>query len=446
VRRGIAIAAIQFLIFFAAGAIVGWPSLNYRWYQDDLHLIREFSRDELLLVWHHTWDLDGYESIGYRPLTVLFNHARASLFGEAMAAHRLFIIALLATYLVLIARIGRWFGLTLAATTLAGVLVICAKYTSYHFTWMSDGVHIAQGIAFAIALLAVLRWIRAGTSVWLCTSVVLFVVSVLLREDSIAIAPALVVLAALAASRAGILRERRYQLAGHAAALAVASLAALFARQMLLTPQTDPPLTPPLRLAAHFVEVVTLAGWQPLVLVPLFVAIFLLLVLGAARWKGADAQTAWAWLVCSALSATSGIVETRVNLLFFPITFYCLFAAQVLTAYVFGRERHFRTWTPAVATAVAVTCVVVPARESRLQQLSMAPGSTGSLETDCDIARGGEWALVTSPKRRDDALRELTRLGLDATSCAALIDATGTAREERLPPGAFIPPRAFLSR
>ena len=270
-----------------------------------------------------------------------------------------------------------------------------------------------------------LRWLRSDAIGWLCASVALFVVSLLLREDSIGVAPVLVVLAALAARQAGVLRERRRQLAGYAAALALASLASLLARQILLTPQTDSPWTEPVPLVAHFVEIVTLAGWHPYLLLFFFGAIFVLLVLAAARLKGEDAETAWAWLVCSALSATPGIVETRVNLLFFPTTFYCLFAAQVLTTYAIGRERHFRIWTPAVATAIAVICVLVPARESRLQQLSMAPGSAGNVETDCDIARGGEWAVVASPKRRDDALRELTQLGLDARSCEAVIDASG---------------------
>jgi hypothetical protein len=446
VPKAVAIAAIHFLIFFTAGTILGWPSLNYRWFADDLHLIREFSRDELALVWHHTWDLDGYETVGYRPLSVLFNHARASLFGEAMAWHRLFCIALMAAYLVLIARIGRRFGLTTAATTLAGVMMICAKYSCYHFLLIIDGVHGAQGIAGALAMLAILRWVDSGAFAWLCASVGIFAVGVLLREDSIAIAPVLVALATLASRRAAKLAEQRSRLIGYACVLAMISLAALLARQSLLTPETDSPWSGPRSVAFHLVEVITLAGWRPLILVPIFAAIFALLLLGALRLKREDAATALAWLVCAGLTATPGIVQTRVNLLFFPITFYCLFAAQVVTSYASGRERHFGTWGRAIAVGVALICIVVPARASRLQQLSLAPGSAVHVETDCDIARGGEWGLVTPPNRRDDALRELARLGLDSKSCETVIDASGRVRAERLPPGAFVPPLPFLSR
>jgi hypothetical protein len=128
------------------------------------------------------------------------------------------------------------------------------------------------------------------------------------------------------------------------------------------------------------------------------------------------------------------------------MTFYCLFVAQVLTAYASGRERSFGTWGRAVAIAVAVICIVVPARESRLQQLSLAFESADSLDVACDIALGGEWAAVTAVKRRDAVLRNLSRLGLDAGSCASLLDEDGMVREDRMPPGAFVPPRRFLTR
>jgi len=447
VRTVIANAAAQFVIFAAVGVIVAWPSLHYGWYGDDLHQVREFSRQELLRAWHHTWDFDGYEAVGYRPLTVWFNHARAALFGEGMAGHRLFTIALFAAYLVLIARVGRRFGLTATATTLAGVMMLCAKYSCYHFIWMTDGVHIAQGIPFALALLAILRWVRSSQPGWLGASIVLFVLSVLVREDSIAVAPVLVALAVLSSRHAAKFAAQRNQLLGYAFTLAAISLTALLARQSLLTPETDPPWTAPKYLAAHLVEVVTLAGWQPLILLPLFVAIFALLLLAVVRWKGAAAETAWTWLACAALSSTPGIVETRVDLLFFPVTFYCLFAAQVLTAYASGRARDFGRSGRAIAVAMALLCVVVPARESRLQQLSMAPGSAGNVETACDIARGGDWAKVTPNTRRDDALRELARLGLSAKDCDVLIDASGElTAHATLPAGAFIPPRRFLSR
>ena len=110
-RHRLLATALQFLLFVAVGTLVALSSLHYPWHRDDLHLIRTFTTDELMLSWHQTWDFDGLESIGYRPLTVLFNHTRASLFGEVMAAHRLFLITMFAVYLVLVGLVARRLGL-----------------------------------------------------------------------------------------------------------------------------------------------------------------------------------------------------------------------------------------------------------------------------------------------------------------------------------------------
>lgn len=443
VRNGVAIAAIQFLIFVGVGTTVAWPALNYRWYNDDLHMIREFSHEELLLAWHHTWDFDGYETIGYRPIEVLFNHTRARMFGETMAALRLFIIALLSASLVVIARSAHRFGLTPAATTLAGVMTLCAKYNSYNLVWMADGVHVWQGLTFALS--TVLRWVDGGSFGWMAASVVCFVLGVLTHEGAIGVAPVLIVLAAVASLNSGKLAGQQKKLLGYAGVLAAVSLAALLARQSLLTAETDPPWTVPKYLAAQFVEIVTLAGWEPNMLVAVFLAIFALLLLVAFRLTAEEKQTAMVWLVCARLSASPGIVETRVNLLLFPITFYCLFAAQVLVAYATG-ARRIGSLGRAIAVGTVIICVIVPLHYNRIQQLSMAPGAVGNVETDCNIALGGDWAKAAAAKRRDDALRELGRLGLDAISCATLIDASGHARVDRLPAGAFVPSSQFLAR
>jgi hypothetical protein len=225
------------------------------------------------------------------------------------------------------------------------------------------------------------------------------------------------------------------------------SIAGFLGRQVLLTPATNPSWTPFKYLAIHPFEVITLAGWQPLVLLPIFIAILALLLTAVARWTGQPAHTAWAWLACAAASSLPGIVETRVDLLFFPITFYCLFAAQVLTAYASAREQWHGGWGRGLAIALIVVCVWVPARASRQQQLSMAPGSAGNIEISCDIARNGEWARVTSKPRRDEALGELARLGIDTARCESLIDASGQVDATvPLPAGVFIPSMRFLSR
>ena len=445
--RTVTTVACQLLVFAAVGLLITWPSLNYPWYGDDLHLIRVFSNEELRSVWTGNWDVDGLESGGYRPLTVVFNHARASVLGEAVAAHRLFTIMLCAVYLVLIGLIGRRFALTPAAMLLAGVMMVCAKYSWYHLVWISDGVHLAQGIAFALAALAILRWIESGAVGWWCASLLLFVLSVLVREDSLAIAPVLVGMVALHASTERQLTARLRGVTAYAVAIIVVSVSALWARQAVMTASPAPAWTGPLELVAHLVAVVTLAGWQPMMLVPLFVLVFAVLAATALRSEFASMRMAWFWLSCAGVSTAPAIVESRVNLLFFPITFYCLFVAEIVTRCASGQVQVFPRWNRVFAVLVAFCCVALPAYQSRRQQLSIAPGSTGRLETDCDFARSAALVALTATKRRQANLAELWRLDVSSTACDALLDASGEIRSDvRLPEGLFVPPQSFLSR
>jgi hypothetical protein len=444
-RRTITIATLQFFIFTAAGLSVTWPSLNYPWYSDDLHLIRVFTQEELRAAWTQTWDVDGLETEGYRPLTVMFNHTRAAAFGENVAAHRLFIIALFGVYLVLIGLIGRRFGLTPAAMSLAGVMIVCAKYTCYDLAWIADGVHIAQGVAFAVAALAVLRWIESDAPYWWCASVLSFVLAVLIREDSLAIAPVLVVFAFLHSRTERKLAAQRVGLLAYSLAIVVISLAALLARTWVLT--IDEAWTAPLDLLKHQLQVVTLAGWHPVILVPAFVLIFALLAAAARRPAPEHAWTVWLWLVCAGVSTAPAVVVSRVNLLLFPITFYCLFVAHNLARWLNGRTMLFGGWGRGLAVIVAGCCTALPALESRRQQLSMAPGSSGRLDAYCQIARGERLASVTPQRRREAVSAELQLMGVTARECANLFDAAGAFRKDvRLPDGVFVAPRRFLSR
>jgi hypothetical protein len=52
-----------------AGLVVWWPSLGYGWNWDDLHLIRPYSRAEIIGTFHGPWDPDQIETSGFRPMT-----------------------------------------------------------------------------------------------------------------------------------------------------------------------------------------------------------------------------------------------------------------------------------------------------------------------------------------------------------------------------------------
>ncbi len=447
VRNAPAALALQFLAFVAAGIAVAFPSLSYPWHGDDLHLIRTFSAGELAFVWHHNWDLDGVETMGYRPLTVLFNHARAWLFGEAVMAHRLFLIGLYATYLVIIGAVARRFGLSRIAMTLAGVMILCAKYSGYHFVWISDGVHIAQGLLFALAALAILRWVESGAPGWYGASIAAALLSVLVREDSLGVLPVLIVMAGVHSWQSGQWKPQRAGLVGYAAVLAAISAATLLVRQTIVSGLVAPPSTRSDEVLAYILEMVTLAGWQPRLWMAVFIGVLALALLVVRRLERPNSRMAWLWLFFAVVAGSPGLVETRVNLLFFPITFYCIFLAQVVVRLANQPAVPGATWNKPAAVTLVLVCVLIPARESRLQQLSMAPGSIMHLEVSCNVALDGEWSRVTPPAKRALIEQELSRLHMDRQACEALLDESQSAPGERaLPAGVFAPSRRFLTR
>jgi hypothetical protein len=83
---------ITFGLLLTVALVVGWHSLDYPMVYDDLHLIRHFSGKEIRGAFTGHWDPDEIETPGFRPFTVLFNHARYHAFGENVVAHRVFLL------------------------------------------------------------------------------------------------------------------------------------------------------------------------------------------------------------------------------------------------------------------------------------------------------------------------------------------------------------------
>jgi len=132
---------------------VAWPGLDAPLLWDDLHLIRPYSAAELAATWHGPWDPDRVETPGFRPLTTYFNHARASLLGDAMPAHRLLLVALLGLDALLLGRLAETLvGAPRAVGPVAGLLAFTSLPNTANYLWVADGVHSLAGVLVAAAL------------------------------------------------------------------------------------------------------------------------------------------------------------------------------------------------------------------------------------------------------------------------------------------------------
>src|SRR5262245_32192185 len=207
---------------------------------DDLHVIRSFTAEEVWTSFHGHWDPDGIETQGYRPFTLLFNFLRYALFGENVVGHRLFLIALFAAYLTSLACVARRLGATPGTVVAAGLLCVCARYSVYHYVWIGDGMHLFQGLAVGLALIALLRGLDGGGPGWLAGSFLGLLAALLTREDTLAVIPVVLLIGAWRIRTAPQPRpEASRRLIGLGASLA-ALILALFAYRARVVPQAPP--------------------------------------------------------------------------------------------------------------------------------------------------------------------------------------------------------------
>src|SRR3989442_6249562 len=153
---------ITFVALLVLGLALARPGLSAPLIWDDLHLIRAYSADELAATWHGSWDPDGEETPGLRPLTTAFNHLRFALLGESVAAQRVLLIALLALDLTLLYLLAReLFGASPAIGLAAGVLGLTHASTVGSYLWIADGVHPWELLWLIAALLLLARYLSA---------------------------------------------------------------------------------------------------------------------------------------------------------------------------------------------------------------------------------------------------------------------------------------------
>lgn len=189
---------IIFILFFSLTILLYQNSLNNYFYNDDLYLIRIYSHDELRTVLVGNWDPNYIGTYGFRPLTTYFNHFRAVLFGDSTFAHHFFLIFLSAICMSLFVILFRFFNIPYSILIISGLLTLTAKDYAFHIAFMSDGIHIFQGLLFTLSAISCLIYLKNSQKwkwIFLGISLILFFINLLTREDSILTGPVLVLLA-----------------------------------------------------------------------------------------------------------------------------------------------------------------------------------------------------------------------------------------------------------
>ena len=386
-----------------AGSTLTWP-MTY----DDLHLIRTFSGQEIGRAFTGTYDPDDMEVGGYRPLTVVFNHARHLLFGESVLAHRLFLIALYAAFLAGLGVVARALGAGSAEVLASGLLALLSRYSVYHYVFLTDGAHLVQGIFFLAALAGLWSWMRSAAALPLTCSLAAVAAGVLFREDTLGAVPALWL---LAWARFRGQPRAVHRLGLHVASTAAVVLALLAVRAHFVASAPQPAI----HLGAwldYVVRTSSLAGaesfdpfsrwavaswrWAPLALVA-----------GLLVSDAGGRLRALTWAACAAAACSPALTLRREDLLFFPVCF----AGMAYAAALVGAARRHST----VAWATAALLVWLAAGEAYVTREFMRvfhPLSSTSLTWSGAFVYGYYGDATVPAVRRQEVIDRLAAVGI----------------------------------
>jgi hypothetical protein len=85
----------------------------------------------------------------------------------------------------------------LPCVLLAGALLLAARDQVYGYVWLTDGTHMVQGLAFAGGALLLLDGLERGDRRRLALSLACLAAGLLVREDTLAVVPVVLLLGAM---------------------------------------------------------------------------------------------------------------------------------------------------------------------------------------------------------------------------------------------------------
>ncbi len=401
-------AAAAFALFFVVRLALVAPALPWPMVFDDLHLVRTYSAGELVSAWRGSWDPDGIETPAWRPLSPAFNHARAALFGENVVAQRVFLAALFAGVLALLVPLAGRLGLPYGSALLAGLLMLATRYSAYHDVWITDGNHLVQGLAVLASAVWLSDGLEDGRRGRLFAALGGVAVSLLVREDTLAALPGLVLVGAWVA-RSPTARRR---LAVWTASAAVLAIALLVVRRLAV------PEAPALRFdlpgfARAVARVLNPVGWEsfdtPSAGVGRGFAAILAVTLAGLAWRRTTrlARLALRWLAAAIAACAPALVLQRDDLFFFPSLFVALFLATAWTALA---ERGGAART-AVALAAA-WALLGGAWTERVFAENFHPASARAVDWNTQMLYGPYAGARIPPARREAVAARLSLLGI----------------------------------
>jgi hypothetical protein len=402
---------ILFGVFLVVGLALWFRSLGYYWVEDDLHLIRTRTLSQLFSTWVGTWDIDKLETSGLRPFTALFNHLRAFVFGEAVEAHRLFLIGLYALCLTIFSAVLLKLKLPFWVVAIGALMALTAQTSAFHVTFISDGIHIFQGVTFGLAAWTLILALE-GNQFYLGLSLLFAGICLLTREEGIGLLVTLGLLAIYCYfKQSGNFKTVRL----YCSALAVMLIVFWLWRGVAVPQAASLKLDAGIfrRLITQLNNTIWLADHREYG--RLFqglagLAFILALVYPFIRRNRSNWEIAMGLLVLAGINCLPALYETRSNLVFFPTYFYTTGLVAIVAVYL-------ELLRPNIAVRAGLVLLlalelVISSRSNILTQESLSFYSITTIIENTYWAYDQEAIDILLPQRRQYLVAGLEGLGI----------------------------------
>jgi hypothetical protein len=397
------------------------------------------------------WDVDAIESVSYRPLWVVLNHARATALGENIFLHRLLLFAALAVFVALIAFCAHQIGLRFGYALFAGCLAIFSKANHANLLWLTDATHAFSGIPVAICCVMRARHVQASR----LQPLLVFVLSLfglLVREDIACLFPLVVLVGMIGDGDASEYLASTWAPRLWSQMPTLLALCASLGIYYLLRKTYVPAAVQgfdPNGMWAHVRMTLTLTGTRTHESVIISFYLFVGMLLGAALFAQDPhglRPSLLCLLGCTILACTPGLVMARSNLLMVPAA---LFACALAFALAMALEQCELPLLRVLICAAAVWFCRQTYLETRTSLLAGHPQSIQTVQYAADFLYGDYASRATIPARRRAAAEAyLKRYGItSAESYAAQMPRLLAKAKRRRKPGnkkLFTPPSSFL--
>lgn len=181
-----------------------WQTLGFGFRYDDYHLVRPWASAELWQVLHGSWDPSGIESSFYRPFAVYWFALRFVVFGlNAVAQHAISLVGMAIAAVLAGLFVERETESPRAGLLAAGLYAVHPAFVYSQAVWLTNQMHLVASLVVLTALVVWQRVRSRSVSSW-WPLLVLQLIAFGIKEDTVMLAPVLLLLTCL---RAAVARD-----------------------------------------------------------------------------------------------------------------------------------------------------------------------------------------------------------------------------------------------